>query len=115
MGEMERITAAIRGGNTRSPLYRWMRRNHDGLVAALEGERPDWKVLTAEFAAMGLVADGTRPEAVRHLWWRVRKATEKARAKRPRIAPPRSAPEMTGHDPLAALKAEMAKRSGRNG
>lgn len=119
MGEMERIAAAIRGGNTRSPLYRWMRRNHDRLTEAMEGERPDWKVLTAEFAAMGLVAADARPETVRHVWWRARQAVAKARAKRGPVAPAArhdhfgEANKIVGDDPLAELRRQLDERSGR--
>lgn len=78
--------------SSRSSLYRWMQQNHDELAAALaEAGRPNWKAITAEFAADGLTdADGNPPsqEAVRQTWWKVRKGVEATRAKRQTASPP---------------------------
>ena len=119
---LERVAAAIRGGSGRSSLYRWMRARHDKLAEAMDGERPDWKRLTAEFAALGLIPQDANPETVRHTWWRCRRDVAKAREKRrPKpAATPRpdhfvGSNEMVAGDALAELRREMAKRSGRGG
>jgi hypothetical protein len=87
---LERIRQAAM--SSRSTLYRWLQRNHDGFGAALaEAGRPNWKAITAELIADGLTdADGKPPsqEAVRQTWWKVRKAVESARAKRLAPLPP---------------------------
>ena len=130
--ELERIAEIVRSGSGRSRLYRWFRRNHDWFAELLDGERPDWAELAAEFASGGLTgADGRRlsPEACRHTWWRCRRAVAKARSSRAKpavavVSPstPSSVPEVAvaavpqpdGRDALARLRAEMLARSGRS-
>ena len=99
------VAAAIRNGGGRSPLYRWLRARHDRIAAVMDDERPDWKGLTTEFAALGLVASDANPETVRHVWWRVRRDVAKARAKRRPVAPVRQAEAPAKvDDPLAELR-----------
>jgi hypothetical protein len=119
---LDRVAAAIRGGSGRSTLYRWMRARHDKLAEAMDGERPDWKRLTAEFAAIGLIPQDANPETVRHTWWRCRRDVAKAREKRrPKVVTGQrpdhfaDVEKVVEGDPLAELRKEMAKRSGRGG
>lgn len=59
----------------RSPLYRWMKKNHDQLTAAFEETPPSWSALAATFGRLGLTdRDGNTPtpKVARQTWYRVR-------------------------------------------
>jgi hypothetical protein len=47
-------TTVIANGTLRSPLWRWMHRNHDRLSALFEQAPPAWEVLVETFGGMGL-------------------------------------------------------------
>jgi hypothetical protein len=94
---LTKVLAALRthGGPGRSPLYRWMRRHHDTLLAAFAETPPAWAPLAAEMAAVGLTdADGKPPSAtsVRQTWYRVRRDLARAR-ERPAMNAPVLAPD----------------------
>ena len=82
-----------------------------------EGARLNWRHLTTSFADMGFKnGNGTelQPETVRQTWYRVRK--QKARMRKPPSASVEvlSLTAQAGSpDPLADIRAEMNKRSGR--
>jgi hypothetical protein len=125
------------GGDLRPPLYQWMSSNYDELVTLFNDARVNWKHLTTSFTEMGFqngVGGDLRPETVRQTWYRVRTRKETVRARKaPRIAPvevlsspapaPRPstpipsptspAPVTAATDAMAALMAEMNRRSGR--
>jgi hypothetical protein len=70
----------------RTSLSRWMRDNHDALLARIggEGSRRDWTALAQVFANSGLrdrSGNAPTPEIARAAWWRARKAVEAARAR----------------------------------
>lgn len=76
---------------SRSALSRWMRQNHDALLARI-GERPDWTVLSEVFAKAGLTDRTGKPasaETARKAWQRVRKEIDARRSSRP--SPPQKA------------------------
>jgi hypothetical protein len=126
------------GGDRRPPLHQWMSSNHDELVALFDGARLNWVHLTSVFADMGF-QNGSggklKPETVRQTWYRVRKhhaAKRTRKATRPSLAsvevistpasipqqlpspaPPLKPPAAPADDPMAALLAEMNRRSGR--
>ena len=52
--ELQRIDRVLRHASARSPLYQWMRKRHARLADRLDGARPHWAALAAEFGAMGL-------------------------------------------------------------
>jgi hypothetical protein len=82
--ELQRIDRVLRHASARSPLYQWMRKRHAKLADRLDGARPHWAALAAEFGAMGLTdRTGKAPtgERARKTWWRV-KADLAARAAR---------------------------------
>jgi hypothetical protein len=82
--DMQRIDRVLRHASARSPLYQWMRQRHAKLAQRLDGVRPHWAALAAEFGAMGLTdRTGKAPtgERARKTWWRV-KADLAARAAR---------------------------------
>lgn len=78
------ILAAIdqaKPGASRASLSRWMRQNHDELLARI-GERPDWTVLAEVFAKGGLTdrtGKPASPQTARAAWHRVHKAVEASR------------------------------------
>lgn len=136
--ELQRIAELAKAGAGRSPLYRWLRTRHDAFAALLEETRPNWRTLAEGFAELGITtADGKliAAEAVRHIWWRVRRDVAAARARR--AAPPlpapvvaavvpvpppvlpaphpaqASAPAAATGDALSRLRAEINQRSGR--
>jgi hypothetical protein len=86
--DLQRIDRVLRHASARSPLYQWMRKRHAKLADRLDGVRPQWSALAAEFGAMGLTdRTGKAPtgERARKTWWRV-KADLAARATRPQGA-----------------------------
>ena len=80
--DLQRLVSSGALTSARSPIYLWMWRNHAGLVAKLDGARVHWPTFAASLAEIGVV-DGNgaapKPETVRRMWWRVRKAKEAAR------------------------------------
>lgn len=69
----------------RSPLYRWMKKNHDQLSAAFEETPPSWSALAATFGKIGLTdRDGKapNPKAARQTWYRVRLDVAAGRTRR---------------------------------
>jgi len=118
-----KVLTALRahGGPVRSPLYRWMRQQHDPLAAAFTEIPPAWGPLSAELAAVGLTdADGKPPTATsaRQTWYRVRRdvarARDRAAAKVAALAPDEIAPAVhavtppaTGDDPPARSRPGM--------
>jgi hypothetical protein len=136
--EMLKLQQAFEeGGDRRPPLHQWMSSNYDELVALFDGARLNWVHLTASFAEIGFQNGGggkLRPETVRQTWYRVRKHHETKRtrkATRPSPAPvevlstpapisnhrptpsPTPTPPVQTDDPMAAMMAEMNRRSGR--
>ena len=126
------------GGDRRPPLYQWMSSNYDELVTLFDGARLNWSHLTVAFSEMGF-QNGSggklKPETVRQTWYRVRKHHEAKRTRKatrpssasvevistpasiprhlPSPAPPLKPPTAPADDPMAALLAEMNRRSGR--
>lgn len=77
-GALVDVRAAVRrqGGSLRSPLYQWMDRNHDELLALFRQAPPRWERVTAVLAGRGFCgSDGRplRPQSVRRLSYRVRR------------------------------------------
>lgn len=73
--DMARVARVLQRSSSRSPLYQWMRRRHTKLADQLDGARPNWDALAAEFAAMGLTDSTGKPatgERARKTWWQVR-------------------------------------------
>lgn len=97
-GEVDRLMAAVEAANIqsgRSPLYRWLRRHHDELLARLDGERFDWRAFAHGFAKLGLTdrtGKAASPEAARKTWLRVRQDVAAARARKQSKSPPPLAP-----------------------
>lgn len=83
---LARVLRAADQGSSRSQLYQWMRQHHENLAAQFGKVRPNWAVLAAEFAALGIM-DSTgkpaTPERTRKTWWRVRADVQRAHARRP--------------------------------
>jgi hypothetical protein len=114
-----------KGGGRRSPLFRWMYRNHDALAEMFAEARPNWQQVAAVLTGRGFTGNEgrpLRPETVRKLWLRVRQRHGKAQAAgKPRAATP---PAVTAAeapaemprdaaDMLADLRRQMDRRSGR--
>ncbi|HXE55586.1 MAG TPA: hypothetical protein VN541_21360 [Tepidisphaeraceae bacterium] len=82
---------------SRASLSRWMRQNHDALLARFDAARPDWTALAKVFADAGLRDRSGKPASpatVRAAWGRVRKAVAASRAKnQPNPARPTRAPD----------------------
>ena len=123
----------------KSRLAAWMRANHDALDARLRGHRTVWSKLAAVFAEQGLVdARGNPPtaEGARKTWQRIKREVQREREVKPsqerlnaldtrpvisspaivKPQPPTASQvvvEENNEDPLAAIKREMNKRSGR--
>ena len=121
--DLSLLAEAVRAGAGFSPLFRWLRANHDAFAELVDGARPNWARIAAAFAEMGIAQpDGTPINAAtaRHTWWRCRKDVAARRAKRRPspvmvVAPMIKAPlvSMPAADPLAELRRQMAERSGR--
>jgi hypothetical protein len=104
MTERRRDTKAILNTVTRSerrsPLFRWMVKNHDKLIEASRRERFHWTSFCAEAAKRGLTDTQGQPpsaENARKTWARARKAVQEgivlAAAKPPRPTPPSRFPK----------------------
>jgi hypothetical protein len=67
-----------------SPLYLWMRQNHDRIAEGLDGVRPSWRALATRLGEMK-IHDGTgkvpTPQGARGTWYRVRRDLAAARAR----------------------------------
>lgn len=117
------LANAVQAGAGYSPLFRWLRANHDAFAELVDGARPSWAAIAAAFAEMGITQpDGTPINAAtaRHTWWRCRKDVATRRAKRrPSLvmaaAPVIEAPIVPkpGSDPIAELRRQMNQDSGR--
>ena len=131
-GVLLRVAQAIEeGGDRRPALYQWMISNHDDLVALFQDARLNWPHLTTVFTDLGfrnLDGSDLKPETVRRTWYRVRQRRQRIVARRalrvpaavevfsPAVsvpAPPSKPPTAPADDPMAALMAEMNRRSGR--
>jgi hypothetical protein len=102
--DMQRIDRVLLHASARSPLYQWMRKRHTKLAERLDGVRPQWPTLAAEFGAMGLTdSTGKAPtgERARKTWWRV-KADAAARAARQQ-RPAETAVQLLPRPPVASL------------
>ena len=69
-----------------------MRANHDGLLARIGGQRPDWTALAKIFEQAGLTDRSGKPASpgtARVAWARVRESVARGRASRP---PPEPGP-----------------------
>jgi len=113
-----KVLTALRahGGSARSPIYRWMRRHHDTLVAAFAEIPPAWGPLSAELAAVGLTDAESKPptaQSARQTWYRVRRdvarAAEQAAAKAAVLAPDEIAPAVHAVTPPATGAHEPAR------
>lgn len=72
---LERVRQAVERGSTRSPLYRWLWRNHDEFAALVSVGRPSWSAVAAELDELGYrngVGGKLTGETVRQTWLRVR-------------------------------------------
>jgi hypothetical protein len=79
------LQARARGPGRHSPLYLWLRDNHDALTAAFAQNAPAWASLASYLGAHGIMdGDAKSPTArgTRDAWWRVRKDVATARARR---------------------------------
>lgn len=114
-------------GDRRSPLQQWMASNFNDLSSMLADARPNWNRLTQTFMAAGfrnLDGSDLQPGSVRQTWYRVRrhKLTGQSRtsisAPTVEVLSPINQPtpqptQPATDDPMAALLAEMNRRSGR--
>jgi hypothetical protein len=76
-----------RGRGRKSPLYLWLRTNHDRLLVEFEATSPSWGALAAALGEVGITnADNKPPTPVgaRTTWYRVRR--ELADCLQPRLA-----------------------------
>jgi hypothetical protein len=97
----------IANGTRRSPLWRWMHRNHDRLSVLFEEAPPSWEVLVETFGGMGLTdREGKNPtaETARKTWYRVRRNIAAARARRAK-------PASDGSVPAVAFRSRTSARS----
>jgi hypothetical protein len=88
----------ITNGTLRSPLWRWMHRNHDRLSALFEQAPPAWEILVETFGGMGLTdraGKNPTPETARKTWYRVRRNIAAARARRTKPPHAASVPGVT--------------------
>ena len=96
--QKDRVLAAFDRSNIgplKSPLTRWMRRNHDALLSRIDGAQVDWVSLADLFAQANLTDQRGKPpspETARKAWFRTRQAVAAARLKR-RGYRPEPAPE----------------------
>jgi hypothetical protein len=99
--------ARARGAGRRSPLFLWLRENHDALAAAFANNAPAWASLATYLGERGVRdGEGKPPTArgARDAWWRVRREVAAARARRHGMpAPPMEAGETApGVSPIPA-------------
>lgn len=67
-----------------SPVYLWLRQNHDGLVAQFGRTRIRWGSVATTLVALGVTdANGgpPQPATIRRTWWRVRRDVALAQAR----------------------------------
>ena len=84
IAEMQKARASGRGRH--SPLYVWLRENHDALLVEFAKSAPAWTVLAAYLGEHGIRDGGAKlPTArgARDAWWRVRKDVIAAMARQP--------------------------------
>jgi hypothetical protein len=100
----------------RSPLARWMLRNHDAFAARYTARRVDWSVLAQVFAEAGLTdADGNPPNRVtaRKTWQRVRQMhRQMAPGPAPEPSPPAQPPTRSPPAPVQGDDRVPPKRFG---
>jgi hypothetical protein len=75
--------SAVRGRTAKSPLYRWLRANHDEFLVDWS-EGADWPAFVQGFTALGLTdrtGKAPVPETARKTWLQVRRDVAKAKAK----------------------------------
>jgi hypothetical protein len=109
------------GGNRRPALKQWMMDDYARIAPLMRNKRPNWRRLTDAFMECGFRNnDGSdlTPEHVRQMWIDVRRAAgagwlsedRRGGGTAPAVGQARDPGEV---DPLARVKAEMSKRSGR--
>lgn len=79
----------------RSPLFWWLVKHHDELVAAADGNRMRWAPLCARFAALGLTdttGKHATPRGAREAWLQARTYVSKRRAAKQAAAAPKLHP-----------------------
>ena len=67
-----------------SPVYLWLRQNHDGLLAEFGSTRIRWASVASTLVRLGVMdANGAppRPATIRRTWWRVRRDVALTRAR----------------------------------
>ena len=107
----ERIRHAA-ASERRSTLYQWLAANHDEFAAVIaEVGRPNWRALAMAFSEEGLrdrVGKPPSPEGTRLTWFKVRKAIEAQRTRRPKVppAPQPPQPSPAPSTPVAEPRAE---------
>lgn len=85
--DTSQLTRLIASGSitaAHSPVYLWLRRNHDGLLAQFGDTRIRWASVADTLTALGVTdANGAPPRAatIRRTWWRVRRDVALARAR----------------------------------
>src|SRR5689334_4739196 len=83
-----------RAGGKRSPLYRWMWKHHDRLVAEFDELGPNWRELLQGFIELGLTDRNGQPPKLRtaqETWYRVKRDVAAARAKKSQAPKPAAA------------------------
>lgn len=83
-GQLSRLIASGSITAAHSPVYLWLRRNHDGLLAQFGNTRIRWASVAATLVALGVTdANGAPPRAatIRRTWWRVRRDVALAQAR----------------------------------
>ena len=86
VGEIAAFRAAlgaVRGRTGRSPLYRWLRANHDQFLEDWT-EAADWPAFSEAFARLGLTDRTGKPplpDTARKTWLQVRKDVAKAKTR----------------------------------
>jgi hypothetical protein len=114
--KVRRVLAKLRRTQKRSPLFYWLAENHDPFLGASDGERIDWKTVTAALSELGLTDAGGQalnPENVRLTWYRVRRFVAAKRARtggtpRPVKLPPSNSSREVRPATVAALPAAQA-------
>ena len=79
------ILKEVARGSERSPLFWWMVKHHDDLVAEATGKRMRWEPLCVRFAEHGLSDTRGRPatpRTARETWLQARRAVAEARRRK---------------------------------
>ena len=74
LAEMEKVRA--RGRGRRSPLYAWLRENHDQLAEGFARTAPAWEAIATYLGTHGIRdGDGNKPSirGTREAWYRVKR------------------------------------------